>query len=457
MREWTLGTLAGFCGGKLDPALREVCVTSVTSDSRAVIAGSLFIALRGERTDGHVFAAEAVKQGATAVLCSQKLEEGIPTITVRDTARAYEKMAAGYRKTLAAHVIAITGSAGKTTTKEMTATILQSTYCVGKSAGNHNNRLGLSMSVMDLQPDVQVAVLELGMNHAGEISRLTTIARPDIAVITNIGTAHIEYLGSREGILNAKLEILNGMGRDGTLVLNGDEPLLWNLRETEKLKKVYFGIENQECDVRATDLMQIDDGMCFRVTGLGQHFEVFLPTAGIHNVYNALGAITVGLLLKVRPDRMQHELGVFQNTGMRQKIYKNNGVTIIEDCYNASPESMEASIRVLGGMKGAGRRIAVLGDMLELGSLSLAEHYRIGRLCVDQADLLLVCGNHSPRMVTGAITGGMNPKHARHFDSREALADFVREMVKPGDTLLFKGSRGMKMEQVLARYLDGKD
>ena len=222
-------------------------------------------------------------------------------------------------------------------------------------------------------------------------------------------------------------------------------------------KKYYYGVDNPSCDVVASGIQELEDGMRFHVSGFGHEFELFVPALGRHMVYNALAAATVGLLMEVKPETIQNELSIFQNTGMRQKIYEKNGMTIIEDCYNAGPESTEAALGVLSSIKTTGKRIAVLGDMLELGNRSSAEHYRIGRIAAQKADLLLTYGAHSVRTVTGAITGGMPPKHAEHFDTHEDLARVLKMRAGEGDVILFKGSRGMKMERSLQLFLDDTD
>ena len=263
---------------------------------------------------------------------------------------------------------------------------------------------------------------------------------------------HIEHLGTREGILKAKLEIMEGIRDNGVAIFNGDEPLLWNLREGTH-RRIYFGIENDQCDMVAEDIRQMDGGMYFTVRGLGQRFQIYVPQEGRHSVYNALAAAAVGMLCKISPETIQYQLGLFHNTGMRQRVYDVNGYTIIEDCYNAGPESMEAALRVLSEHPCEGRRIAVLGDMLELGSRAMAEHYRVGRLAAVAADLILAYGNHSERIITGAVTGGMNTKCAVHYDDQTYMAKDLAHKAKPGDVLLFKGSRGMKMEKVMEAFL----
>lgn len=456
MKELTLKQIADWCGGKVSARFEHLRVSRMQSDSRKVRSGDLFVALKGAKADGHDFAETAINHGAVAALVSRPISEKLPSIEVEDTLRAYGEIAAGYRKLTGVKVVGITGSVGKTTTKEMTASVLEAAYHTAKTEGNHNNNLGLPMTIMDMPENTEVAVLEMGMNHSGEMEYLSSIARPDLAIITNIGTMHIEHLGTREGILQAKLEIMRGMPDDGAGVFNGDEPLLWNIRAIGKHKKYYYGIENHACDVTATDIVELDDGVRFVVHGFGQQFELFVPMLGRHAVYNALAATTVGLLLGVKPEQIQARFSSFHNTGMRQKIYVKNGVTIIEDCYNAGPESTEAALDVLAGIKTDGRRIAVLGDMLELGNRSAAEHYRIGRLAVGKADLLLTYGEHSVRTLTGAITGGMNPKNTDHFDTHEDMAHMLKMRVSEGDVVLFKGSRGMRMEKVLQLFLDDK-
>lgn len=453
MKELKLKQLAQWCGGTVQADQEEVAVSGIQHDSRNVRCGDLFVALIGERVDGHDFVAKAREAGAAAALVSRPVEDVLPQIVVEDTLLAYGAIAKAYRLDLGVPVIAITGSVGKTTTKEMISCVLSGKYQVSKTQGNHNNNLGLPITIMEMPQDTELAVLELGMNHFGEMSYLTSIAQPDVVVITNIGTMHIEHLGTREGILKAKLEIMEGIRENGVAVFNGDEPLLWNLREGRH-RRIYFGIENDQCDVVAEEIRQMDGGMYFTVRGLGQRFQIYVPQEGRHSVYNALAAVAVGLLEEISPGTIQYQLGLFHNTGMRQRVYEEQGYTIIEDCYNAGPESMEAALHVLGERPCEGRRIAVLGDMLELGSRSMAEHYRVGRLAAVAADLVLAYGRHSERIITGAVTGGMSTKHALHYDDQSRMAQELKHLAKPGDVLLFKGSRGMKMELVLKEFLN---
>ncbi|MCI8525864.1 MAG: UDP-N-acetylmuramoyl-tripeptide--D-alanyl-D-alanine ligase [Oscillospiraceae bacterium] len=459
MKPIQLKEIARWCGGTVEPQYENIVVECVSTDSREVREGALFVPLVGANVDGHTYIRRSIENGARAALCANgKDYPDIPLIRVQDTLKAFGAVAAGYRAAMSCRVLGITGSVGKTTTKEMLAAILRRRWRTIWTEGNHNNQLGLPMTVMDISEDTEMAVLELGMNHFGEMSYLTKIARPDMAIFTNIGTMHIENLGSRESILRAKLEILEGMDEDqGFLVLNGDEPLLWELRGQLKFRRCYFGINNPACDVRATDLHADDSGVRFRAEAYGKSFEVFVPANGRHTVYDALAATAAALQCGAEPEDVAAGLGGFENTGMRQQIFVKNGYTILADCYNAGPESMAAALEVLAERSCEGRRIAVLGDMLELGSASMAEHYRVGRLAVGKADMIFAYGVNATRVATGAVTGGMPAGKAMYFDDQDQLVYELIAQAEPGDTLLFKGSRGMKMERALKLFLAGGD
>ena len=452
MKKLTLQQLAKWCNGRVVPADADCEINAIQHDSRDIRQGNLFVAIAGEHFDGHSFVEQAAQTGAQAALVSRETGSGIPEIVVENTLTAYGDIARKYLESLNIPTVAITGSVGKTTTKEMIFGVLAGKYRVSKTEGNHNNNLGLPITVMEMAEDTEMAVLELGMNHFGEMSYLTSIARPSVVVITNIGTMHIEHLGTREGILKAKLEIMQGIRDDGVAVFNGDEPLLWNLREGTH-RRIYFGIENERCDVLASDICQRDGGVEFTVKAFERRFQVFVPQEGRHTVYNALAAIAVGLLQNVEPEVIRRQLGLFHNTGMRQRVFEQDGYTIIDDCYNAGPESMEAALNVLKERNCDGKRIAVLGDMLELGSRATSEHYRVGRLAAAAADVVLAYGKHSERIITGAVTGGMSTKTAVHYDDQSEMAQALIRAAKPGDVLLFKGSRGIKMELVMKEFL----
>ena len=452
MSRITLAQAAQWCGGTVDPKYAQISFLGASNDSRSVKPGQLFVALEGVR-DGHDFIPAALAAGAAAVLCSHSGGD-FPAIVVKDTRKALGDIAREERKRLNVKVVGVTGSVGKSTTKEMIVGILSQKYRTGKTPVNHNNDIGMPMAILALPEDTEVAVLEMGMNHFGEMAYLTSIAAPDIAVITNIGTMHIEHLGSREGILHAKLEILQGLRPGGHLIYNGDEPLLWNLRGSGSTAPHYFGLENPACDVKGSVRQEAEGCTELAVTAGEESFQVCLPVEGRHFVSDALAAVAVARLLEVPVEGIRQGLAGFRSMEGRQEIYEAGGYTIIRDCYNAGPESMAASLTVLG--KKNGRRIAVLGDMLELGVCTQAEHYRVGRIAAGKCDLLLALGKNAGRGVNGAITGGMRPVDAMAFDSAPELVRVLRAKARPGDIILFKGSRGMKMEQVLDQFLEKK-
>ncbi len=439
----TLKQAAQWCGGSVEPRYETVTFSGANIDSRKLQPGQLFVAVVAAR-DGHDFIPGAMEKGAAAVLCSRICGDW-PAILVADTRIALGQIAAGFLREMAPNIIGVTGSVGKSTTKEMIAAVLQTQYKVAKTPANHNNDLGLPSAVLAMDSTSEAVVLEMGMSHFGEIEYLSRLAEPQIAVIINVGTMHIENLGSREGILQAKLEITAGMPQDGKLWLYGDNEYLWNSRGMLPVAAGYFGTENRECALRAENVTESIEGIRFTACHMGEKFPIYLPLEGQHYVPDALAAIAVGLELGVTPENIQKGLAAFQTMEGRQEIYDYRGCTVIKDCYNAGPESMEAALKVLGNR--SGRKIAVLGDMLELGSHSAAAHERVGRQAAQYADILLCYGNESRNMLTGAENAGMS--RAMHFVSQEALAAGLRELMEPGDILLVKGSRGMKMEHIL--------
>ena len=446
----TLQQAALWCGGLVDPKYKDVTFLGANNDSRKIEKDQLFVALQGVR-DGHDFIPAALQNGAAAVLCTH-CDGDYPAIVVADTRIALGQIARGERERIGMKVVGVTGSVGKSTTKEMVSAVLGSTYRVAKTPANHNNDIGMPMAILDMPEDTEVAVLEMGMNHFREIAYLTSIAKPDIAVIVNIGTMHIEHLGSMEGILQAKLEIIEGMPKDGAIVLNGDDALLWNQRKNLDKKVLYFGVQNTECCVLGRNVSQDGEKLTFTVAVGGQAVSVALALEGEHYVLDALAAVSVGVQMGVPIEKIQESLSQFRNMEGRQEIYEKNGMTIIQDCYNAGPESMNAALTVLGNR--SGRRVAVLGDMLELGVCADAEHYKVGRIAAKKADVLLAYGPTSERMLYGAVTGGMSQNNARAFTDREKLVEALKQIAKPGDVLLFKGSRGMRMEQILDKFLE---
>ena len=449
MGKITLRQAADWCGGWVDPKYENLTFFGANNDTRKLQPGELFVALKALR-DGHDFIGMAFEKGAAAVLCS-RCDGDYPAIVVPDTRIALGDIARHERQRLGFRVVGITGSVGKSTTKEMIACVLDGSYTVSKTPANHNNDIGMPMAVLSMEEGTQVAVLEMGMNHFREIAYLAGIAKPDVAVIINIGTMHIEHLGSQEGILKAKLEILEGMGPDGKVLLNGDDRLLWNYGKTAQVPITYFGANNIECSVRAKKITE-EDG-CLRMTVEHENgkFPLSLPLEGVHYVPDAMAAVAVGLAMGVTPAQIAERLASFQNMEGRQELLQARGCTIIKDCYNAGPESMAAALTVLGNRPG--RHVAVLGDMLELGTSTQAEHYRVGRIAAEKAQVLLAYGPNADRIISGAITGGMSPAAAKTYPSHEAMAAALKRLARQGDVILFKGSHGMHMERVLELFL----
>ena len=448
----TLAQAAAWCGGKVDAKYADISFAGANNDTRKVQPGQLFVALQGAR-DGHDFIPKAMENGAAAVLCSRQVGD-YPAILVDDTRIALGQIAKGYREHLGVKVVGVTGSVGKSTTKEMTAAVLSKAYRVYKTPANHNNDIGMPMAILSMPRDTEVAVLEMGMNHFGEIAYLSNIAQPDLAVIINIGTMHIEHLGSREGILQAKMEILSGMKPDGLLHLNGDDDMLRTQAQRLGSRAVYFG-HNAPATVFGEDIREADGQITFTACVAHSRIPISLPLEGKHHVIDALAAISVGARLGVTAEGMQSALGNFRNMAGRQEIFEAKGCTIIKDCYNAGPESMAAALAVLGNR--AGRRVAALGDMLELGDKSREAHYQVGSLCAQKADLLLCYGPNSTHMLSGALDGGMHPSCAQAFTQRDDLAKALRQLAKPGDVILFKGSNGMRMDLALEKFLETEE
>ena len=448
MAKLTLRQAARWCGGFVEEKYADVEFFGANNDTRVLQPGQLFVVLQGAR-DGHEFIPAAMEKGAAAVLCSRRVGD-YPAIYVNDPRIALGEIAREEIRRIGMRVVGITGSVGKSTTKEMVASVLEGTYRVAKTPANHNNDIGMPMAVLSMPEDTQIAVLEMGMNHFREIAYLSNIATPEIAVIINIGTTHMEFLGSQLGIRKAKMEIVEGMDSRGLLLLNGDDSLLRNLEEKPAQRITYFG-RTDGCSVQLHDVRQEGAYLRFQVEAGRLSFPVEMELEGEHYASDAAAAIAVALKLAVPTELIAHRLAAFRTMSGRQEIFQKKGYTIIKDCYNAGPESMAAALSVLGNR--SGRRIAVLGDMLELGGAAWAEHYRIGRIAAEKADLVFAYGDHSQRVLSGTITGGMDEIRCRAFTDREELIRALKRTARPGDVLLFKASRSMRLESVLEAFL----
>lgn len=437
-----LSEIAQACGGSYS---KETQINAVCIDTRKITPGCLFICIKGERFDAHQFAEEALLKGAAAVMISEDIPINGAYIKVENTAKAILDLSAYYRSRFQLHLIGLTGSVGKTTTKEFTYLVLNAKYNTIKTLGNLNNEIGLPQMLFQIDRNTQAAVIEMGMNHFGEISRLASAAKPTAAIITNIGVSHIENLGSREGILKAKLEILNGLCENAPLILNGDNDLLSQVK-SEKHKVYFYGIECK-ADFKAVNITEENGFTDFTVRYFGNEQKIRIPVIGIHNVYNALAAFAAGYVFDVDAADAAEALSAYVPEGMRQKSVIKNGITVIEDCYNASPDSMKAALQTLVSTKG-NKKIAVFSDMLELGSYSKAAHFSVGEMCAEYGvDYLLCVGKDAKYIIDGAKS--KNLKTAYLYNSKEALTDKLAELAETGDAVVFKASRGMHLEDVI--------
>lgn len=431
--------------------IKEICI-----DSRMLKKDCLFFCIKGENFDGHDFAAKALEAGAAAVVCERDCGLGDRQILVKSTREALKCLAGYYRSKFNIPVVGLTGSVGKTTTKDMTHVVLSSKYKTLKNEGNLNNEIGVPLTLFRLDDSFEAAVIEMGMSGFGEISALTAIVRPTVAIISNIGFSHIEKLGSRENILKAKLEILEGLAQGAPLILNADDDMLITVVSADHPIK-YFGLDSEKSAVKASEIECGATSAGFTASYEGGTKRVELPVSGKHNVYNALAAITAGMALGVSPEQAAKALALYTPSGMRQKITKKGGLTVIEDCYNASPASQEAALEVLKGLE-AQRRIAVLGDMKELGFMSEQAHRGVGIAAAERGvDVLLTYGEQSKFTCEAGRENGI--PLCLSFDDKDALADYLTANTRPGDALLFKASRAMRLEDVIKKLYEsmGKD
>ncbi len=427
-----------------------ITVTSVVTDSRAVTPGCVFVAIKGARADGHEFAKGALENGAVLVVASREVD-GVPrdrTVLVPDVLDAMIQMGANYRSGFSPLVIGVTGSVGKTGTKEFCAAVLAGFGDTLKTQGNQNNEIGLPNTLFGLTDDTRYAVVEMGMQRQGEIAKLARAAKPDVGIITRIGEAHIETAGSIEAVLAAKLEIAEGLPPGAPLVLNGDDPLQSCAPLPAGVRAVFTAIENEECDVRAVDIRREGTGQRFTIrdTQYGEH-AAFIPALGQHNVMNALQAYTAATRLGLSAPGSAAGLAQYTPAERRQQISTVGGVTLLEDYYNANPDSMRAALSTLVDLGDEKHRVAVLGDMLELGPAAEEAHRELGWEVAGAGVRLLV--TVGPLAAIAAAEAGKHGVQAVAMGSNAEAAGYLSQHVQPGDTLLIKASRGMKFEEIV--------
>ncbi len=469
MKDMTLIQIAKACNGTYvgtkDMEHKEV--TSIVLDSRKAETGGLFIATRGERVDGHDFIDAVISKGVICVITEKELPNcKAAYIKVEDSFQALKDIAKYYRSRLDIKVVGITGSVGKTSTKEMIASVLSQKYNVQKTAGNFNNEVGLPLTILSIRDEHEVAVVEMGISNFGEMHRLSDIARPDICVITNIGNCHLENLGTQEGILKAKSEIFDFLDKDGAVCLNGDDGLLSSISDVKGIKPLFFGVKDTN-SIYATDItnhglkgttcrihVTADVGT---VCNQQENFDVSIPIPGGHMVNNALAATAVGVTMGLSFDFIKKGIGSVEAISGRSHLMQTERYMIIDDCYNANPMSMRAAIELLS--YALTRKVAFLGDMFELGTDSDQMHEEVG-VCAVQADIdVLVCvGDNSKHMYNAAKASmdehGGNTE-IRYYETRDEAISHLHDLIQQGDTILVKASHGMGFTQVV-EYLQNQ-
>lgn len=440
--------IAKITGGELIGG--DVRVKSVSTDTRTLKKGALFIAVKGERFDGNDYIKQAAANGAAAAisdLAAGTVKTSIPVIYVKNSRTAQLKLARYYRDKFDIKLCGVTGSVGKTSTKDMIGAVLSAKYGTLKTEGNLNNDIGLPKTLFGLGKSTEAAVIEMGMSDRGEISVLSNAAHPTCAVITNIGFCHIENLKTRENILAAKLEILDGMDDNAPLIVFGGDEYLGRLASEDVggRRLIRYGL-SKKFDVYATAVSQSENGGKFTLHYGGNSHKAAVPVTGEHHILNALAAFCVGIEFGLSPEEIIPAFMNYEGSGMRQKTeLRGNNIRVILDCYNASPTSMRSALSVLGAVKTEGRRIAVLGDMLELGEQSKALHAGLAEFAEEHADMFFLYGREMTALRDELTKRGTKVFHS---ENKQELTELLLNEIKSGDAVLFKGSRGMKMEEI---------
>ena len=462
----TIDEVLKVTGGKLLQGKGDCSFQGISTDSRTVAEGELFVALKGPHFDGHHFALEALRKKAGGVLIEEGKVGDIrwngyrsrAVIAVGDTLSALGDIAQSWRRKYDIPLVALTGSNGKTTTKEMIAACLETTFSILKTKGNLNNLIGVPLTLLTLTEKERIVVLEMGMNVPGEIGRLAEIAEPDVGLITNIQAVHLEGMGSLERLKEEKGELFRKMRRDGTILVNQDDPRVVDLARDYPGQKITFGIEHP-AEIMAREIqLHGAQGTSFTLILEGEALEIHLRLLGRHFIPNALAAVGMACLFGVEVDRAREALENFRPFPMRMEVVPlKGGGTLINDAYNANPHSMGVALETLAEVKGTGRAIAVLGDMLELGGFTNQAHEQVGKkVCDLSIDFLMAMGDEAPVVVESAIRFGLPMERAQIVESHSEAASLLRQMVQSGDWVLVKGSRRMAMEKIVERLAGGR-
>ncbi|MCK8827137.1 UDP-N-acetylmuramoyl-tripeptide--D-alanyl-D-alanine ligase [Natroniella acetigena] len=450
MEEISLSEIVEAVDGQVENE-EELNITNISTDTRTLQPGDLFIALIGENFDGHQFVADAFQKGAKAAIVSREIDSKQPLIKVEDTTVALQELARYYRKKFAIPVVAVTGSTGKTTTKDMVAAALTKRYKVLKTAGNFNNEIGLPLTLFRLDSTFDAVVVEMGMRGLGQIEQLTQIAEPNVGIVTNIGVTHIELLKSIERIAQAKSELISNLNDNGIAILNGDDDRVRNMDSLTQGEVITYGL-NKYNKVRATNIKSLEeDGIEFDLIIDRESYseKIFIPTPGKYNVYNALAAISVGIALEFELKDIKIGLKELKLTEMRNEILESeSGFKIINDTYNANPTSMKAALNTLDEIANK-RKIVVLGDMLELGEIAEKEHNKLGWLVANKkVNYLVTVGKLASEIANGAEENGMKQENIFSYSNKDVALKKILKIIKANDTILVKGSRGMELEEI---------
>ncbi len=423
-------------------------ISSVVTNSKIAEKNSVFIAIKGDNNDGHVYIPDAVRRGAVLIAAQENTGADVPVLLVEDTIKAYGDIARFYKEKYNLPTVSVTGSVGKTTTKDMIYSAVAADRCAMKTEDNYNNHIGVPLTVLSIEKEHKTAVIEMGMNHFGEIDYLASIVKPDIAVITNIGMSHIANLGSREGIFKAKMEITDYFDAHNTLIVNGDDEYLGTLkRGTLNYKLVTYGVDSDSCDIKAYNVVNhgLDGSEC-DIAVDGKSYHVFVDIPGVHNVYNALAAMSVARELGIAPETAVRGIEHTELTNGRLEIVDVNGMKIIRDYYNASPDSVKSALGVLS-CAAEERKAAVLGDILEMGKYAAKAHIMIGDEVVKSgADMLITAGENAALAAARAKELGMKDVYA--FETTDEAAEFAKKTLAPGTAVLIKASHGMHFEKI---------
>ena len=446
MRNITIGDILKMTGAEASFEIDENArVCNVSNDSRDIKEDAIYAAIVGERLDGHDFARAALENGAIAAIVEKRVTE--KDILVKDTRRALKDIAMGYRSRFDIPFLAVTGSSGKTTTKDMLYFAVSESRKTLRNLGNLNSEIGLPMTVFNLDESHECAVLEMGMYVQGEIDYLAEIVKPHFAIITNVGVAHIQSAGSRENILKAKMEIANYMTQSDVLLINGDNDMLQTVDTGAIKPSVYkYGLEEHN-DIRLISYETTESGMKIQADILGKITEYEIPTLGIHNIYNSLSVMGLCSLMGLDMKKSAEGIRKYQPSKYRMEIKSVSGKTLIEDFYNANPDSLRASIETFRQMQGE-RKVAVLADMLELGEISEKEHMNAGIQASEIFDVIICIGSDAKYIGKGAIENGFDKGRVYYFANNEEAVSEINSILRPGDAVLMKGSRGMKLEEV---------